>query len=127
MISSNHRQLIANEIEKYLFNHRNEIPNLINLIVKREDDGFTPVCFKTFNIDKSSIKATNIQDVFAYEGSGTMLLSDQATAINSATKVKFGGRAKMSTANDRTRTEYLEINFLDYDLRSILPDTETKK
>lgn len=121
------RQLIANEIEKYFINHHNEIPSLINLTVKREGDGFSPVCFKTFNIDKSSIKATNMQDVFTYEGSGTILLSDLATAIRSATKVKFGGFAKMSTANDHIGTEYLEINFLNYDLKSILPDTETKK
>lgn len=100
------RQMISDEIGKYIMKHNSEIQKYIHPIIDVDQDcGFLGDRFESFKIDPASIKKMPLQfdgtEVYLFTGCGVMIYDEPASRIPDHKDVRFGGEALLQESEGR--------------------------
>ena len=109
------KQIIANEIDKYLRNPGKVNP--LSKIVKESIIGdFLPTSLHSFNIDEESINTVSVEDnIYEFCIQGKMAFSDKSSKVSVVVNDVYHGLAHISCFEDRPYVDCLQIDSLPSD------------
>lgn len=114
-LSQDDMTLLANEAEKFLTLHRNNLAYIYAPKIIIPSDGFVIKSLKSFTIDKNSIVLTqgNLNaGKFTFCGKGDVVHDEPASRIPMSKSMRFSGNAWVKTIDERTFVTQLNITSL---------------
>ncbi|WP_297067753.1 hypothetical protein [uncultured Duncaniella sp.] len=104
------QQMLADEIGKYLIDKTRcrALPEMMDLVIKEENNGFVPTVLREFIIDTDSIEESSSPS----RGTGVVTFKDMASDIAQNQDVTFRGLAETAEVNSRLFVGNVKIEWM---------------
>lgn len=108
------QQMLADEIGKYLMDKTRcrTLPEMMDLVVKEENNGFVPTVLREFIIDTDSIEESSSASWISFRGTGVVTFKDMASDVAQNQDVTFRGLAEIAEFNSRLFVGNVKIEWM---------------
>lgn len=106
--------MLADEIGKYLMDKTRcrTLPEMMDLVIKEENNGFVPTVLREFIIDTDSIEESSSASWISFRGTGVVTFKDMASDIAQNQDVTFRGLAEIAAFNSRLFVGNVKIEWM---------------